>query len=212
MQKFLLSLVLLVFAAPLYAYETKESKVEDPTYGGKVYRAWHIATFHFGASQWQDDSGHIGASASLDFDDNTVLAWGGQYLFLFDWGLGVGISTQLYEKDITLPTGMTPAKVLHGHAILQYHFNRGGDFKPFVGIGSGVVAIGFDDGALENEELTGISYELSAGATWRITETFGILAQYRFMNFNIDEETSSGLQNDIDSSSHSVLLGVSFYF
>lgn len=208
MGKLLCSLLLLL-SLPCLA-ET-QSKVDDPTYGGKVYRAWHIATFHIGINDWQTSNGHTGGDAPLDFADEASLSWGGQYLYLFDWGLGVGFSAYLYEKDIQTPSGLTPAKVLHGHALLQYHFNRGGLVKPFVGLGTGVVAMGFEDGPLAGHEPTGISYEITTGISWYFSKTVGMRAQYSYLNFKVDEEINNTTTN-IDSSAQTLLVGVSFYF
>ena len=152
-----------------------------------VYAGENILTPMLGITSWSDDTGHIGRGTALDFSDSTRTTLGFRYLYLFDNGVAVGGDVYLYDKDVIVGQA-NDAGVLHTHALVEYFFNPKSSTMPFIGLGIGVSAIGFDGGNMDGDGTGGSPYELNGGVLFRLTDVIGIQVEYKYTDFNMDED------------------------
>jgi opacity protein-like surface antigen len=163
-----------------------------------------------GFSSWSDNSGHIARGNTINFEDNQDLTFGFKYLYLFDSGFALGGNFYLYGKDVLTTSQASDSGVLHVHAVAEYFFSPKSSVSPFVGAGIGFTVIGFDGGTLDNDGTGGGSYELNGGVLFRISERVGFQVEYKYVDFDMDEDID-GFTTNIDSSSQSLLFGVSIH-
>ena len=163
-----------------------------------------------GFSSWSDESGHTARGSAITFEDDNELTFGFKYLYMFDGGFALGGNVYLYDKDVSSIIQANDAGVAHIHALAAYYFNHTGLVSPFVGVGLGVTAIGFDGGILDDEGSGGESIELNGGVLFRMSERVGFQIEYKYVDFDMDEDID-GLRTDIESESHSLLFGVSIH-
>lgn len=190
MSRFIYSLLLAIAALPVYAGE-------------------HILTPMLGITSWSDDTGHIGRGTTLDFNDSSQTTLGFRYLYLFDNGVALGGDFYLYDKDIAVGQA-NDAGVLHTHALVEYFFNPRSNILPFIGLGIGVSAIGFDGGNMDGDGSGGSSYELNGGVLFRLTDLIGVQVEYKYTDFDMDEDID-GFATRIDTSSNTFLLGLTIH-
>ena len=169
----------------------------------------NILTPMIGITSWSDDTGHIGRGTALNFSDSTQTTLGFRYLYLFDNGVAVGGDFYLYDKDIELGQA-NDAGVLHTHALVEYFFNPKSDIMPFIGLGIGISAIGFDGGNMDGDGTGGSSYELNGGVLFRLTDVIGVQVEYKYTDFNMDEDID-GFNTKIDTSANTLLLGLTIH-
>ena len=163
-----------------------------------------------GFSSWSDNSGHTARGAPITFEDDNEFTLGFKYLYMFDSGLALGGNLYLYDKNVTTAVQASDSGVLHIHGLVQYYFNSSNSVSPFIGAGIGVSAIGFDGGLLDGDGTGGASVELNGGVLFRVSERIGIQLEYKYTDFDMDEDID-GLRTNIETSAHSVLVGVSIH-
>ena len=174
-----------------------------------VYAGENILTPMLGITSWSDDTGYTGRGTALDFSDSTQTTLGFRYLYLFDNGVAVGGDVYLYDKDVIVGQA-NDAGVIHTHALVEYFFNPKSSIMPFIGLGIGVSAIGFDGGNMDGDGTGGSSYELNGGVLFRLTDVIGVQVEYKYTNFNMDEDID-GFTTKIDTSANSLLLGLTIH-
>jgi len=163
-----------------------------------------------GFSNWSDDTGHTAQGVNINFENDNDITFGFKYLYMFDSGFAIGGNAYLYDKDVNTIIQASDAGVLHVHALAEYYFNSSGSVSPYVGAGLGFTAIGFNGGLLDEETTAGESIELNGGILFRVSDTIGINLEYKYTDFDVDEDIN-GLRTDIDTESHSILVGVSIH-
>jgi opacity protein-like surface antigen len=163
-----------------------------------------------GYSEWSDNSGHIARGGSINFKDDNDITFGFKYLYQFDSGFALGGNIYVYDKDVLTTSQATDAGVSHIHFLAEYFFNPQGSMSPFIGGGFGFTGIGFNNGLLDDEASVGESIELNAGLLFRLSERVGFQLEYKFVDFDIDEDIDGFLTN-IESESHSLMFGVSIH-
>lgn len=174
-----------------------------------VYAGENILTPMLGITSWSDDTGYTGRGTALDFSDSTQTTLGFRYLYLFDNGVAVGGDVYLYDKDVIVGQA-NDAGVIHTHALVEYFFNPKSSIMPFIGLGIGVSAIGFDGGNMDGDGTGGSSYELNGGVLFRLTDVIGVQVEYKYTDFNMDEDID-GFTTKIDTSANSLLLGLTIH-
>ena len=174
-----------------------------------VYAGENILTPMLGVTSWSDDTGHLGRGTALDFSDSTKTTLGFRYLYLFDNGIAVGGDVYLYDKNVVVGQA-NDAGVIHTHALVEYFFNPKSSMMPFIGLGIGVSAIGFDGGNMDGDGTGGSSYELNGGVLFRLTDVIGVQVEYKYTDFNMDEDID-GFTTKIDTSANSLLLGLTIH-
>jgi len=168
----------------------------------------HILIPMFGFTDMSDNTGHTARGNSISFDDSNEATLGFKYLYMVEGGFAFGVNTYFYEKDLTTTAQATDADIMHVHGVAQYYFNHKGAVSPFLGLGLGFSAISFNSGILDDETSSGGSYELNGGVLFKVSETIGLQVEYKYTDFDIDDAIDS-LNTNIDTDSHSVLVGVS---
>lgn len=163
-----------------------------------------------GYSNWSDTSGHIARGNTINFEDDNELTLGFKYLYLFDSGFAVGGNFFLYDKNVLTPSQANDSGVVHIHALAEYFFNSKSSVSPFVGVGIGVTGIGFDGGVLDGDGTGGDSIELNGGVLFRVSERVGFQVEYKYVDFDMDENID-GFTTNIESTSQSLLFGVSIH-
>ena len=174
-----------------------------------VYAGENILTPMLGITSWSDDTGHIGRGTALDFSDSNKTTLGFRYLYLFDNGVAVGGDVYLYDKNVVVGQA-NDAGVIHTHALVEYFFNPKSSMMPFIGLGIGVSAIGFDGGNMDGDGTGGSSYELNGGVLFRLTDVIGVQVEYKYTSFNMDEDID-GFNTKIDTSANSLLFGLTIH-
>lgn len=170
----------------------------------------HLIIPTLGVTSWSDDTGHIARGAALNFEDDNSLTLGAKYLYMFDSGIALGGNAITYGKDVLNPVVADDAGVIHIHGLVEYFFTPTSDVMPFVGFGLGFSSIGFNGGVLDEESSAGGSYELNGGVIFKVSETIGIQLEYKYTDFDIDDDID-GLNTEINTNAHSLLLGVSIH-
>ena len=189
---------------PRFVYSLLLAIVTLPVYAGE-----NILTPMLGITSWSDDTGHIGRGTTLDFTDSNQTTLGFRYLYLFDNGVALGGDFYMYDKDISAGQA-NDAGVLHTHALVEYFFNHTSNIMPFIGFGIGVSAIGFDGGNMDGDGTGGSSYEVNGGVLFRLNDLIGVQVEYKYTDFNMDEDIDVFTTN-IDSSAHTILLGLTIH-
>lgn len=170
----------------------------------------HVLTPMLGFTGWADETGHTARATAVDFDDGTEFTLGFRYHYVFDNGLAVGVDVYSYGKDVIPSSASDTTSVFHSHALLEYFFNHTGSVSPFVGGGFGFAAVSFDDGTLGDESAAGGAFEFNAGVLFRVSDAVGVQIEYKASAFDIDEDIDA-LRTDIDTTSHSLLFGVTIH-
>ena len=181
------------------------SLVSLPAHAGE-----NILTPYIGLTKWSDTSDFTVRGTSLSFDDSAETTFGFRYLYMFDSGLAIGADFYLYRMDVVNPIQADDAGVFHTHALVEYFFMPKESVSPFIGGGIGFSAIGFSGGVLDDDGSAGSSIELNAGVQFRVSQRVGIQLEYKYTNFNMNENIDS-LSTKIDSTANSFMLGVSIF-
>jgi hypothetical protein len=163
-----------------------------------------------GFSNWSDNTDHIARGNTINFEDKNDFTLGFKYLYMFDSGFALGGNFFLYDKDVATTSQASDSGILHVHALAEYFFSPKSSVSPFVGAGIGVTAIGFDGGTLDNDGTGGGSIELNGGVLFRISERIGFQVEYKYVDFDMDEDID-GFTTNIESTSQSLLFGVSIH-
>ncbi|UCE88622.1 MAG: porin family protein [Pseudomonadota bacterium] len=190
-KRLILSLTLLIATLPVSAGE-------------------HILMPMLGVVDWKDNSGHTVRGTPASFDDGANGSLGFRYSYLFDLGLAIGTDIFAYSRDITPSFRADDTSVVHSHFLAQYYFNRQGTVNPFVGGGLGFAAIAFDGGTLDGKASVGVSAQFNAGVLIRLSQRFGLQVEYKYLDFDIDEDID-GLRTDIDTSANTLFLGMTIH-
>lgn len=177
----------------------------------------HVLIPKIGAIEIKDDTNHRVDNNSFDLEGGNVLGLGFSYLYKLDNGFAFGVDIFGYEKDIVTTVNNTgDANIGHVYAVAEEFFNNDGTVKPYIGIGLGAAAIGFDanvNGAIAddyNDTAYGFSYEFFAGVEVAITEKVGMMFEYKHFNIDIDDDI--GLRDiSFESDGDALLLGVSIH-
>lgn len=175
-----------------------------------VFADEHVLTPLIGYSKWTDSTGHTARGSEISFRDNNRLTTGFRYLYLLDNNFAVGGNIYGYELNTTTADQADDAGVAHLHALIEYFFTSKESSSFFVGAGYGVSAIGFTGGNLNEKATAGNSFELNTGVLYRITDVIGITLEYKFTYFKMEEDIDSQPSN-IDSSVHSLLMGLTIH-
>lgn len=177
----------------------------------------HLVIPKFGAIEIKDTTNHTIDNNSFDLDNDNVHSLGFSYLYKLDNGFAFGVDLFGYEKDIvTTVNNSGDASIVQVYAVAQKFFHNDGTVKPYVGLGLGTAAIRFDaniNGAIaddHNDNAIGFSYEIFAGMEVEITETIGMIFEYK--HFDIDISDDIGLRDvDFESGGNALFMGVSIH-
>lgn len=177
----------------------------------------HVLIPKLGAIAIKDNTNHRVDNNSFDLEDDNVPGLGFSYLYKLDNGFAFGVDVFGYEKDIVTTVNNTgDANIGHVYAVAEKFFNNDGTVKPYIGIGLGAAAIGFDanvNGAIAddyNDTAYGFSYEFFAGVEVGITEKVGMMFEYKHFNIDIDDDI--GLRDiSFESDGDALFVGVSIH-
>lgn len=180
--------------------------------------AEHIVTPKFGAIKRGDNNNHRVDNNNFDFNDNSVFALGVTYLYKLDQGYAFGADVYGYKnKIVTTATNKGDATTAHIYGVFQKYFNTGGTVQPYVGIGLGLASVSFNanvNGAISdgsNDHATGLSYEVILGSEFAINEFIGVVVEYKYFDFKIDDDID-GRNIKIESNGQALLVGASMHF
>lgn len=170
----------------------------------------HILTPMFGYSKWSDTSGHTARGSEISFSDNRQATYGFRYLYLLDNNLAFGGNIYAHDMDVKTAGQADDAAVVHVHALIEYFLPLMDKGSFFIGAGYGFSAIGFSGGNLHEKGTAGRSIELNGGLLYRINDKLGVQLEYKYTDFDMEEDIDSQPTN-IDSTSDSVLLGLTIH-
>ena len=179
--------------------------------------AEHIITPKFGAVKRGDNNNHRVDNNNFDFNDDSIFALGVTYLYKMDQGYAFGADVYGYtNKIVTTATNNGDATTVHLYGVFQKYFNTGGTVQPYVGVGLGLASVSFDanvngdisDGI--NDSAIGLSYEIILGSEFAINEDIGVVMEYKYFDFNIDDDID-GRNIEIESDGHALLVGASIH-
>ncbi len=150
------------------------------------------------------DNGNVGG-ADLDVDSGVSLVFNGTYFFTPNVAFEV-LAALPFTHDVDLEGAGQVAEVKHLPPTfsLQYHFDTGNKFRPYVGAGLNVT-IFFDEdteGALAGTDLDlDESFGLAAqvGADIDVSDNMFLNFDVRYIDIDTDAEVSPlGLEFDVD--------------
>lgn len=131
----------------------------------------------------------------INIDDDTQLTFTGTYMFTPNWGLEL-LASLPFEHDFSVAgIGVGSTKYLPPTLSLQYHFNPGGDFVPYVGAGLnytiffstktyGALDVALGGGDLELEDSFGPA--LQAGVDFMLSERLLLNLDVRWIKIESD--------------------------
>ena len=177
----------------------------------------HILIPKFGVVDIKENTNHLVDSNSFDFDDDNAPSFGFSYLFKLENGFAFGVDLFGYERDIvTTVNNRGDASLSHVYAVAEKFFNNDGVVKPYLGLGLGSAIISFDanvNGAIADDyddNAIGFSYEIFVGMEVEITESIGMIFEYK--HFDIDINDDIGLRDiDFESDGNAIFVGVSVH-
>ncbi len=127
------------------------------------------AEFNYSESDVDTHRGVTAGGANIDALDASVLTRGPT--------LGATVGT-------IVDSGIGSQRNYGAFANAYYDFNAGGSFQPYVGAGVGVQNLRFDyrpsDVDVGQGSGTNFAWQLMAGATYRISESFELFGQYNY--------------------------------
>jgi len=180
--------------------------------------AEHIVTPKFGGVKLGEYNNHRVDNNNFDFNDDQVFALGVTYLYKMDQGYAFGADVYGYtNKIVTTANNNGDATTAHIYGVFQKYFNTGGTVQPYVGVGLGLASVSFDakvngdisDG--NNDHATGLSYEVILGSEFAINKDIGVVVEYKYFDFNIDDDID-GRDIKIESDGHALMVGASMHF
>ena len=177
----------------------------------------HILIPKFGVVDIEENTNHLVDSNNFDFDDDNSPSFGFSYLYKLENGFSFGVDLFGYEKNIVRTVNNRgDASITHIYAIAEKFFNNDGAVKPYVGLGVGSAVISFDanvNGAIADDyddSAIGYSYELFVGMEVEITETVGMIFEYKHFDIDIDDDI--GLRDiNFESDGNAIFVGVSIH-
>lgn len=121
------------------------------------------------------------------------------------------------QHDMSTNTGINLGDVwvLPPQLTMQYHFNPGGQFRPYAGAGLGyMIYYGEDSGAVNNIDYeNGISYTLQAGMDYAIDEHWALNADVKKLWHNTDVSINNGaIRADVDLDPWVFGMGIGYRF
>jgi len=175
-----------------------------------VFADEHIFTPMIGVSNWSDTTGHTARGNELSFRDHNETTYGFRYLYLLDNKFAFGGNIYVHDMDVTTSSQANDAGVAHVHALAEYFFTLTDNVYFFIGAGLGFSGIGFSGGNLDGEGTGGKSFEINDGFLFRLSERIGLQIEYKYTSFEMDEDIDNQRTN-IDTTSHSLLLGLTIH-
>ena len=177
----------------------------------------HVLIPKFGAVETKENTSHRVDSNDFDFDNDDAFSLGFSYLYKLDNGFAFGADIFGYERDIVrTANNRGDANIGHIYGVAEKFFNNDGPIKPYIGIGLGYVGIGFDariNGSIasdNSDRAFGFSYEVLVGVEVDITESVGMMFEYKY--FDIDINDDIGLRDiDFESDGSALFVGVSIH-
>lgn len=177
----------------------------------------HVLIPKFGIVDVKDTTNHLVDTNSFDFDDDRVPSFGFSYLYKLDNGFAFGADVFGYELDVVrTASNRGDASIGHIYAVAEKFFNNEGTVRPYIGLGLGTTVISFDaniNGAIADDyddNAGGFSYEIFAGMELEITESIGMIFEYKY--FDIDIGDDIGLRDiSFESDGNAVFVGVSIH-
>lgn len=177
----------------------------------------HILIPKFGVVDIKDNTTHLVDSNRFDFDDDNASSLGFSYLYKLDNGFAFGVDIFGYEKDIiTTANNRGDANFGHVYVVAEKFFNNNGNTKPYIGLGLGYAGMGFDaringNIASDNSDRAyGVSYQLLVGMEVDITESIGMMFEYKY--FDIDINDDIGLRDiAFESDGSALFVGISIH-
>lgn len=177
----------------------------------------HILIPKFGAVERNDNTNHLVDNNAFDLDDDIVAAPGFTYLYKIDNGFAFGVEFFGYENEvIATPNNEGDATTGHIYGVVEKYFNTEGFVKPYIGVGAGLVSISFDanvKGEIADDfedSATGLSYQLTAGVEFEIDKNIGIMVEYKYFNFNVDDDIDDR-NIEVESDGNGLFIGVAFH-
>jgi len=182
-----------------------------------ILAAEHIIIPKFGIIERSENLAHSVDNNLFDFDDDIVAAFGATYLYKLDNGVAFGASVFGYENEI-IRTVNNDGDAMTGHiyGIVEKYFNTEGAVKPYIGMGLGFVSTSFDgyvNGDIDDDYVdvaAGLSYKTIAGLEIEIQENIGLIIEYNYFDFEIDDDIDSR-DVEIESDGHALFVGVAIH-
>lgn len=186
-------------------------------YAHSVAAGEHVLIPKFGVVERDDHTNHRVDNNTFDFDDDRVASLGFTYLYRLDNGFAFGGEVFGYENEIiSTANNDGDARTGHIYGVVEKYFNPQGSVQPFLGVGLGLVSVGFDanvNGDIPDDfgdQATGLSYELFAGAEFKLSGNIGLRLEYKYFDFEVDDDIDDR-NIEIESDGHAIFVGVTIH-
>lgn len=188
------------------------------SYSSTTLSAEHIIIPKFGTIERSENLDHSVDNNLFDLDDDIVAAAGATYLYKLDNGIAFGASVFGYENEIIATTNNDGDAITgHIYGIVEKYFNAEGAVKPYIGMGLGFASTHFDgsvNGNIDDDYVdtaVGLSYEIIAGIEIDIQDNIGMIIEYNYFDFEIDDDIDNR-DVEIESDGHALFFGVAIHF
>lgn len=149
----------------------------------------------------------------LDVDDNTQLGLSTSYMLTKNVGVAVLAATP-FKHDITLNGAkIGDTKHLPPTVTLQYHFDTGSAFRPYVGAGINYTKFFSENsslGSLDLDESFGLAAE--AGFDYALNDRWALNAAMWYADIDSTATLNGGKLGDVEIDPMVYMLGASYRF
>ncbi|MFL0809786.1 MAG: outer membrane beta-barrel protein [Agarilytica sp.] len=193
-KSFFISLMIVLFSAPSFAYEKGEI----------------VAKFGFAHVKPNGDGALDGA---LDVESDTQIGLTLTYMLSDNLGLGLLAATP-FSHDITV-SGDKVGEVSHlpPTFTLQYHFNNSSDIKPYVGAGLNYTIFFEEESVLGDLALdSSVGLALEAGVDFAIHQNWGVNVSVWNIDIDSDAELDGAELDTVEIDPWVFMIGAAYTF
>lgn len=159
------------------------------------------------------DGLNVAGVGHLDVDDNTQLGLSTSYMLTKNVGVAVLAATP-FKHDITLNGAkIGDTKHLPPTVTLQYHFDTGSAFRPYVGAGINYTKFFSENsslGSLDLDESFGLAAE--AGFDYALNDRWALNAAMWYADIDSTATLNGGKLGDVEIDPMVYMLGASYRF
>ena len=181
---------------------------------------WMVRVRGIGILPDADGSTNV-AGAGVDIDDRIIPELDITYFLTDNWALELVLGVSKHDvtgTGIISGVGVGDFYIIPPHLMLQYHFDMGNGFKPYVGVGVNYSIIFDEDDAAGFNGLdidNGWGFSLQAGVDVQVKENWYLNVDVKKTWLNVDATTNLGaipVAADIDVDPWIVGVGIGYRF
>ncbi len=164
------------------------------------------------------DSGTNVPGIGVDIDDRIVPELDITYFLTNNWALELVLALSKHDVDGTgaiAGVNVGDFYIIPPHLMLQYHFDLGNGFKPYVGVGVNYSIIFDEDAAAPFTSLdvdNGWGFSLQAGVDIQVKDNWHLNVDVKKTWLNVDATVNNAILADIDVDPWIVGVGIGYRF